>query len=673
MKHYIKMEKTLIDTSHNCLRFKKVGIWLNSFTNDFHKEIHSEVILVTCIHDPYKISKKEAWKTIKTKASKARDVITSSIQNVNYILEVVETHQKPPENTKEKPPKETKEEPPKETKEEPPKETKEELPKETKEELPKETKEKPPKETKEEPPRKENPRLEDYPHVHFVVAFSSPDGQFPDENKIRGALLEVFDDPDVRHKNYKGKKKKGNTQEFNSHAKILGYVLKNNRHKSTYEHLNNTYPVTLYNISQTVEVHNFFHKLLTDNRKTVFINNVEAPQEPVTLQTQQPKSHHDKPQVFQPEEKNTLNKAIKYVSNWMITNHVYQCYPHIYKLKEGSKNTYLPYKDVNELWHEILTLENNMLLFRYKTNIKESIESKSQNFFPKLTMNHEWIEYKDFYFHIPTKMATTEHPDEPCFCYFDNISLDETHRLPQTFIRVLQNSGFLDDNAKPIGDGVKLIKALYSLLLDRTRKTGTIVLWGESNAGKSVIFVIFERIYPKQVIIRFTKANGFFSKNMEGAQIALADEYDPHELGWTEEQILKFGEGMTTVLLNQKHAEMREHTVTERMMVSGNNIDWMKDSHGNIKPEYENRYFPYFFKSLPKTTIKVGAFDIIRNHESGLVVLWLASKLSEKLQLSTLQEIHEKRQEILKQKEYDDLISMCDDENLIEKPLGLFA
>ena len=591
-----KVEIIKLSDGINChLRYKKVGVWLNSFTEDFHKKIHSEVVLITCVHDPYKISKNEAWKTMKTNAYKARRVIESSIQNVSYILEAIETHQKPPEKPKEEPPKE---------------------------------------ETKEEPRYKK--RLEGYPHVHFVVAFSSLDGQFPDENKIRGALLEVFDDPDVRHREYRGRRK-CNKKEFNSHAKILGYVLKNNRHKSTYENLNNTYPVTLYNISQTSEVHNFFHKLLTDNSKTVFINNVEAPQEPVTLQTQQPLSTDVEVQLFQPEETNTFNKAMKYISNWLMKNKMYQYGTHIYKLKEGTKNTYLPYKDVNKIWFEMLTLENSDIISRHETIFKKTIENETQNFFPKFIVDYEWIEYNDFYLHLPTKSLTEEKPKEPCF-YYSRLDKRFIDVEPEVIVGILKNSGYIKKN-KLTDRGLEFIKLIYSsCLVKRTRKTKVPVMCGDSNAGKSVFSKTVETIFPEEVILRLTNANGFFPKSAGESKIVILDEGNPKDAGLSDENLLKLGEADSMMSINHKGIDPSVVKLGERMLWICNRTDWM-NRDGEPREELLNRFETFNFKKLDPKKIDLGAFDKVENIEAGLLPLWIIKNTEKEINFRSYNDI----------------------------------
>jgi len=107
------------------------------------------------------------------------------------------------------------------------------------------------------------------------------------------------------------------------------------------------------------------------------------------------------------------------------------------------------------------------------------------------TMASDWIKYKDFYLHLPTKRIITNDEQVKYCNHFPDIGLEDINKTPDTLISILKNSGYIDKNDNLTVSGKKLINTLYnSVILKRTEEDLIPIIYGQVGGKTTLCHII---------------------------------------------------------------------------------------------------------------------------------------------------------------------------------------
>jgi hypothetical protein len=298
-------------------------------------------------------------------------------------------------------------------------------------------------------------------------------------------------------------------------------------------------------------------------------------------------------------------------------------------------------------------------------------EKPNQKVFRKILINSEWIEFKDFFVHIPTKKIIKEQYDWPAFHYIPSIIFSDIEKMknneikPEKWLNILQNSGYVDESGNPkilkgtfnkilsYGkdgpvyeeityecDGQAIINDLYQLLAPKLHKSKVPVLFGDSNCGKTTVISPFIKLLPSSKVATCGKSNGFEMSNFLNKLLVILDEATVNSVGLGRSQLLQITEGGALMNINRKHNDPITKTVNANITVMSNSLKWAQvvpgseyhsvlvpETFGEIDTAFASRCNFYPFKSLDKKA-EVGIKEYIERKEKGLVFLYLLVKSS---------------------------------------------
>lgn len=381
--------------------------------------------------------------------------------------------------------------------------------------------------------------LKGYPHIHLAVAVKNNSKYFNLCKNIEAYIksnqhLPFFDIKATRLAETSSKKNKTNLVYDNSlDGPIFSYVLKNDRFYKTYLNLNkNTdklnHSITLFNFNDDSNVNRFF-KFFT--QFGIKINNVENGMlNDDELKLLIYKNLH-KPSVygelnFKGKSKSVITssqnasiRAIKQMCLFMEENNfAFTFNGQLYKKIDGSVNTWQfdeIIKDAEGLYYTIKNIDSNYELFteHFKKEFIETSKNINQNDYPKVFVDGFSIEYKDFYYFMPSRAIIQKNGDPfqhyPCVSYFSCIeykdleNIEKYELIPNNWINILNNSGYLDENGKPLGFyGKNLVKEFHyyasSFRPDKSKQSS---LLGQTNSCKSSAIETINKAFPNNTVL----------------------------------------------------------------------------------------------------------------------------------------------------------------------------
>ena len=658
----MEAEKKFLKGVNNALKDKRLGEYLNSWVGATHKQLMCELALLTVQYDPNLILLEEAWKNVQELENRILDILASE-QDILYVLSSIETH--PGTGSK------------KEDQEGDQKEkvliARAILESQIKmldqnmyallsqlddntlvEQLSKNNLLK----------SKNKKSLKDYPHIHMAVAFTTTTGKIRDLTEISRILLEHAHDVDIRKKDgTRTSKKAGRTADLSNDAKILGYVMKNSRHEETYIKLQTRVPTVLYNFRQNQVVKQLYIGLyaytpiiLMENEQPR--NKVETKEPMVELIIQEPEKNNyntnlEREVTVKPVARTELEEMVFLVKTYMEKHQLAITEQgSIYQRIPKSKCSWKYWGTSEKMYLDLLTLETMELLTKKKSQFDLFTAGGCKNLLPYVNLDYKWIEFKDFFMHLPTGGIVKESNVYECFAYFPEIGYNEIEEVsregPRIWLNILRNSEFIKDGSLS-EEGGELAKNIYELMLPKSHKSKSIALHGEPNSGKSSLLQPIMKMYPEDVVMSVTKANGFELAKLEGKQIVILDEFSKKDSGLGREKILKLAEGDIKLAVNRKHKDVTEVDVIARTAFISNKLDWAEEEkinlftsgisaqHGvviseeisNIDKAYRVRMNFYKMKSFPKNMYSSSDRKEMIEKEKGRIVLFLAKNYFE--------------------------------------------
>jgi hypothetical protein len=467
--------------------------------------------------------------------------------------------------------------------------------------------------------------LNGYPHLHMAIACTTFDGQLRNERSIERLIWGVF--YDVRNK--RSEKHPGRKADFNDNANILGYVFKNCRHLGTKMSLERN-PTQLINVRGGDVVYQFFAKFCQDTPGiidgipqtylTSHISSVSDEDKSSVVTTKEISTSFPTPlsvastvkldsvsvvgsadddfneedSVFRqdiigdgtssemivttkPGGGNRRMQAVNYFVSFM------QTYGYvigdddgfIYQKKEGTKQTWEIWGSKEDLIAESADYDHVDLMMGQDGYLLKYMSRSRQRIFPKILMTYHWVEFSDFYFHIPSGNYVYEQNIWPCFCclkesFSDLQAVNEQRLKPDLWYRILYHSGYID--SFPNASGMILCKNLYELFLPRTHKNKVPFLVGPSNCCKTSLLAPLMDMYPIEKIATIGRCGGFEKSIFQGKEVLLFDEFKLGSSGLTKEDLLKVMEGNVIVFINAKFKDPKSEMIGGRPIFISNDM-----------------------------------------------------------------------------------------------------
>jgi hypothetical protein len=381
--------------------------------------------------------------------------------------------------------------------------------------------------------------LQGYPHIHLAIAVKNDSKYFNTCSDIEAYVKSYenlpFYDIKATRLAETSSKKNGKSLIYNTSldGPIFSYVLKNDRFYKTYLNLNkNTdkliHSITLFNWNNDENVSRFF-KFFT--QYGIRINNVEVgnlSKEELKLLTF--KNLH-KPFIYgdldsNPKTKSVITssdnakiRAIKQMCLFMEENNFAFTYDgQVYKKIQGSINSWSLdeiVKNAEGLYYAARNIDSNIDLFteHFKKEFIETSKNINQTEYPKVFVDGFSIEYKDFYYWMPSRAIIIKNQDPfqhyPCVNYFPYIEFSDLEKIekykikPDNWLDILRNSGYIDDNGKPIGlYGKSLLQELQNYASSfRPDKAKQPCLLGQTNSCKSTSIETINKAFPSNTIL----------------------------------------------------------------------------------------------------------------------------------------------------------------------------
>lgn len=595
----IGISKNRVAVSNDKLRKKEAKLFLERSLPYIQTKYKLTFKLLTCVYNPHNTSLEDAWRQIFQNVLAIKQVLTTPEYNCQFALLTIETHTSKKSKKKETAPggEESLET--------------EDLISKTKEigkkdktsisdtsSIPNQSEE------LDETPKKGT--LNGYPHIHVAIAVNAPKGKIVKSNILAMDIYRntTFGD-DIKVDDYTTKKKKSRGKPSSTpkdDVAIISYCLKDSCHLSTYENLykylsedtsipenitsqstaNNT---ILFNICQDPEITRFFNEI---NDKGCIIS--------------LPNNSSSEDDSFHPELKTTSNTLIAdtknkfsvtltMLVNYMMENNLKKYNDDVFTLKKGTRRTWEKWGSMEDVYGKLCTLENEEYLsdiLSNKSKVLDLASMKTQSIIPTLTIDWNFIEFEDFYFHLSSfSILLGELPPNkqlamhiPSFTLRDlkNGMEDESLMTPDFWLTIIRNQDFSKNE-----DSLKeFFVRYYKTLMPLIQKDRVLALYGVPDSGKTSAIEPLSRIMPKFAISQFSSGQFKYS-HLFDKRLVIADDTKSKILD--ELDALNILEGNKTIVADRKHKDAVPFTYPGNAVICTNSFpeSWLDD---DIYDEY---------------------------------------------------------------------------------------
>lgn len=485
--------------------------------------------------------------------------------------------------------------------------------------------------------------LEGYPHIHAAVGHGNITGVYTDPivwAKLLAPPTLTASDIQIGAKKGKGRRPRWDVPEA-----LLGYVLKNCRHKAVHEMLGDRKgwhtvlnviktPARLAEALKELERHNCLMTIM--DPKVVGV--------PAQVQLKLTRKPGDK----------KYDQAQGRVISYMQANSIALYDGKLYQRVRGSRMTWDLWEKGNPRAGDILTFlgccmsvdDNCSLIIPHHKAIMEFMKNPGQSVYPRVNLDCQWVEYADFYLFMGEGVITRTNERHPCFRYHPKITLEMVQNMchassstgcsgatgatgaievvrPTKFLQIIENSHSDEKTQKGLmGD-------LYLLLLPRTGKKGGVYLLGPPNSAKTTLIDAVARILPMSKRAVLTSSDHAFEV-VPNVYLVIMDEGEgTHKV--SEGRILRLLEGDSEMGINPKHktnytaltnvnvAIMSNHNLFEEdAMTTGDLVS----TKVRTKTAFLARLKVYEFRTMANAT-PTGKREVMMEMEDGKVLLWL--------------------------------------------------
>jgi hypothetical protein len=501
--------------------------------------------------------------------------------------------------------------------------------------------------------------LKGYPHIHMAIAFTTTTGVIRDLRTIAQKVLIYAHDVDIRKKDGTSMKtRRGRKVDIANDSKIIGYVMKNARHEGTANLLQRN-PTILYNFRNNYNITQLYTGIYINTAVVLTMDanpreKIEISQPTITLEITSPKATSENTNLAptvtnKPIAKTKLMQMVNLVKTYLEEKQM-AITPRgtIYQRIRKSKRSWKLWGAPERLHEDMCNLETLELLNSTKSEFFTYTSGGYKNIFPYVELDFAWIEFKDFYMHLPTGGIVRENDKYECFAYFPEISYDDIQRIvtegPEKWMKILRNSEYLN-GVTPTPEGIELIKRIYEMMTPKTHKSKSLVLHGDPNSGKSSLIEPIIGIYPTDVVMVLTKAGGFELGGLETKQMVILDEFSKKDTGLSREKILKIAEGDATMAVNRKHKDIKTIKTNARAAIISNKLGWAEEENKDVwkgppaegemiittevtiedvDPAYKSRMEFYRMKAFPANAYSATERRQMVDTEKGKIVLYMA-------------------------------------------------
>lgn len=373
--------------------------------------------------------------------------------------------------------------------------------------------------------------LKGYPHVHVVV-YRITEGKLESFNELHSKLRKETTfgrtSGDISITGGEEAKSKSKARLKSSNTGLLAYVLKNTRHLDPHNKLKEVYKIykddmvnykdismncsILIDNSDDKEIIDFFKEL---NKKKIIIH---IPQEKHLINKVKETGVvgiHGKngSRAMTAAQEDLINCSV-YVLKTMEKKGLKLLKDKIYIRKEDTRRTWRYWGSIEKAIAQLITLENQLmycLLTKHADTLIKTAQREGQNLFPEIVINWFYIEFKDFFLHIPSQTFYKEIPEKiSCGMSIPAITLEQFMKedmIPHVWMSIINNQSFSKDEEKM----EKFLTIYYSSLLPLIQKAMILCLQGVSNSGKTTIAQPLRAVFPKEVQGEITGGDFSFS------------------------------------------------------------------------------------------------------------------------------------------------------------------
>lgn len=510
--------------------------------------------------------------------------------------------------------------------------------------------------------------LLNYPHIHIAIAVNAPRGRLPDPKKLARAFFEATtfgDDIHVDEASMKNKGKNKSALKSHDNENILLYCLKDSNHEMTYRMLtaslgkkeqskeillqstaNNT---ILFNYSQDSDITEFFYEITKRGCIISLPERSSLPSDPSSSSTQIKTSSNS----LIADTKSKFSVTLTMLVDYMNQNNLRKYEDDVFTLKEGTRRTWKKWGTMEDVYGKLCTLENEEYLsdiLSNKSKVLDLASLRTQSIIPTLSLDWNFIEFEDFYLHLPSfSVLTSELPsDKQLAIHIGSFSLEELKKSmndisllePEFWLAIINNQDFSNNP----DDLDEFFVRYYKTLLPLIQKDKVLTLYGVANSGKTSAIEPLSRIIPRFATTQFSSGQFKYS-NLINKRLVIADDTKSKILD--ELDALNILEGNKTIVADRKFKDAIPFSYAGNTVIALNSFpkSWQKEesvfstetfttttkemiqyiSKGveryELKPEYSARLSIYIFGNVIKE-YKPGYIKSMSEKELAKIVLF---------------------------------------------------
>jgi hypothetical protein len=323
--------------------------------------------------------------------------------------------------------------------------------------------------------------VEGYPHLQVVIGYMNINGTYRDTGSLAVLLQRISTDVQVGERNGRGRKIKASDP-----VAIIGHALKNCRHTAVNDALGTRlkYHIVLNLVRAAPRLIEFFQDLVSRKCPATLINlpNTATPSQLSLLASSSP--------VTPKFGETALQQAYSRVRYYMERESMALFKGRVYQRIAGSKMAWASWPiaviasdDPVELLVGSMCSFNNFMVVEYRTDIERMMRSKTQNVFPRLHLDHQWIELADCFVFAGTGIVTATNTQHACFYYAPELKRSDL-RQPD----VMRPTELLETVSSRLApDQVEaLLASLYKLYIPRANNNPTLHLLLDLNVLREV-------------------------------------------------------------------------------------------------------------------------------------------------------------------------------------------
>jgi hypothetical protein len=481
--------------------------------------------------------------------------------------------------------------------------------------------------------------LKGYPHVHLTV-YRTSDGKLENFNDLHSKFREEtsFGQTSGDISITGGSDTKNPNRLKTSNTGLLSYVLKNTRHIEPYDKLKIAYErykkyltgvesidcSILIDNSDDKDVIDFFKKL---NTKNIIVKIPKEKMEISDSKEKVPTAVHGKngTRGITASQEDLINASV-YVLNNMKKRGFKLCDGQVYGRKKNTRRTWELWGTIEKFIRDLITLDDPKIYCILTKNIDlliKNAKGEGQRIFPTLEINWFYIEFKDFFLHLPSCVIYREITEDiHCGLYNSDVTLKKLYdgdMKPSDWLNLINNQDF----GKDPEHAERFKSHYYSVLLPLIQKAYVLCLQGVANSGKTTLLEPLRRLFPKYVQTEITKGQFSYS-GLSGKRLIALDDVESIILQQGNIKQLIEG-GFKQITMESKNVNAVIDIYPGNIVISTNMdglpTSWYILSDENVlKEEYQARLAIYFFKT-PIKKPRAGYVQTISEEEIGKVII----------------------------------------------------